>query len=434
MANLLQVPSMTIGLMGRRPQQGDAFLQRLMQMSQEAARADAGDAYFTNPQSRPQGQGVPTLQGDQVVNVPAPQQPGQRERVSGWRVLDRVLGGETITGGLDAERARLQAEADRPVQQQRIMEVLSAIEDPRERALFLGVGGQDWQKNVAQQYAPQVVGAGASQVVAGRPTVEQPTFSESGDTILRRTSTGVEPVYTRTDPSITEQIARDKLAWDQQYGTTNLGISQQNADTSRMNAETTAGNAGFALSPNQVRYAPDGTPIAAAPNPAADPLKAAARQEAALTTINNARSAVNDALGMVGPLSTGAISGLIPGNQWRANLEATADTIAANLSFSELQKMREASPTGGALGGIAVRELDLLGSTVASLKTSQSPEQFRRNLQKVQTHLDNWERAVQEAQAGGGQASTAPAIGAVEDGYRYKGGDPASPSSWERVR
>lgn len=31
-------------------------------------------------------------------------------------------------------------------------------------------------------------------------------------------------------------------------------------------------------------------------------------------------------------------------------------------------------------------------------------------------------------------ASGAPAVGAVEEGYRFKGGDPADPSSWERVQ
>ena len=45
--------------------------------------------------------------------------------------------------------------------------------------------------------------------------------------------------------------------------------------------------------------------------------------------------------------------------------------------------MREASKTGGALGAIAVRELDLLGAAVASLSTSQNDTQLRQNLNEV---------------------------------------------------
>lgn len=276
MANLLSMPSISVGLMGRRnqPQGNDlAFLQQLMKQSQEAAQFDAGDAYFTNPAGRPAGNGVPVLENGAVSYVPPTPgaAPAQRERVSGWRVLDRVLGGQTVTEGLDQERARLQAQADAPAQQERIQAALAAITDPRERALFLGLGGEDWQKNVGQQYAPQVVGAGAAQAVAGRRTVEQPSFTESGDTILARTSEGVTPVFTRTDPSITEQTAQNRLLWDQQYGAGQLGISAQNADTSRMNAETTAANAGVTLSPGQVRYDINGQPVASvagAPSPA----------------------------------------------------------------------------------------------------------------------------------------------------------------------
>lgn len=79
--------------------------------------------------------------------------------------------------------------------------------DPRAQMLFEG-GNQEFMDSIAKQYAPQVVAAGASQVVNGQRTVEQPTFTESGDTTLRRTSAGVDPVFTRTTPSISEQTAR----------------------------------------------------------------------------------------------------------------------------------------------------------------------------------------------------------------------------------
>lgn len=79
--------------------------------------------------------------------------------------------------------------------------------DPRAQALWAS-GLPEFRKAQAEQYAPQVVQAGGAQVVNGRRTVEQPTYAESGDTTLRRDSSGVAPVFTRTTPSISEQTAR----------------------------------------------------------------------------------------------------------------------------------------------------------------------------------------------------------------------------------
>lgn len=59
------------------------------------------------------------------------------------------------------------------------------------------------------------------------------------------------------------------------------------------------------------------------------------------------------------------------------------DTIGGNLAFDKLQRMRDSSPTGGALGQVTEKELDLLRSSVASLKQSQSDEQFQRNMDRV---------------------------------------------------
>lgn len=78
---------------------------------------------------------------------------------------------------------------------------------------------------------------------------------------------------------------------------------------------------------------------------------------------------------------TGALSRkLLPTGTAAFDLGEAVKTIDANMAFDELQKMRENSPTGGALGGIAVEELNLLKSTVANLNPDQSQEQFVRNL------------------------------------------------------
>ena len=81
-------------------------------------------------------------------------------------------------------------------------------------------------------------------------------------------------------------------------------------------------------------------------------------------------------------------------------------TKQANLGFAELQAMRQASPTGGALGQVAVQELDMLQSTLASLNQSQSPEQLRSSLNEVKQHYQNWKSAVEgnapQAQGVGG--------------------------------
>ncbi|WP_210243960.1 hypothetical protein, partial [Brucella melitensis] len=58
-------------------------------------------------------------------------------------------------------------------------------------------------------------------------------------------------------------------------------------------------------------------------------------------------------------------------------------TIKANAGFDRLQAMRDASPTGGALGAVSERELTYLQSTIGSLDQSQTKEQLIRNLKRV---------------------------------------------------
>lgn len=84
------------------------------------------------------------------------------------------------------------------------------------------------------------------------------------------------------------------------------------------------------------------------------------------------------ATGLVGQLlqNVGGTSAL--------NISTLLDPIRANIGFDRLQKMREASPTGGALGQVTERELDLLMATMSSLNQAQSEDQFLDALSVVE--------------------------------------------------
>jgi hypothetical protein len=66
------------------------------------------------------------------------------------------------------------------------------------------------------------------------------------------------------------------------------------------------------------------------------------------------------------------------------------ETIKANIGFKELSDMRQASPTGGALGQVAVQELNFLQAAISNLDVGQSPDQLRRNLGTVKKHYERW--------------------------------------------
>src|SRR5690606_14372535 len=82
----------------------------------------------------------------------------------------------------------------------------------------------------------------------------------------------------------------------------------------------------------------------------------------------------------------GVLMEKFPGSVAR-DLQVNLDTIKANLGFQTLQAMREASPTGGALGQISDMENKLLQSTLGSLEIGQSPAQLVENLRKVKRRV-----------------------------------------------
>ena len=73
-------------------------------------------------------------------------------------------------------------------------------------------------------------------------------------------------------------------------------------------------------------------------------------------------------------------------------MDGYVKTLQANLAFDRLQKMRDASKTGGALGQVSNIELDLLKSSVAALDPGS--KNFKEQLAVVRRQYQNFRNAL----------------------------------------
>lgn len=75
------------------------------------------------------------------------------------------------------------------------------------------------------------------------------------------------------------------------------------------------------------------------------------------------------------------------------DLAGTLATLEAEAGFGRLQEMRDSAPTGGALGQVSERELQLLTAAFQSLKQNQSKPQLIDNLNKFKgLYKESWRR------------------------------------------
>lgn len=105
----------------------------------------------------------------------------------------------------------------------------------------------------------------------------------------------------------------------------------------------------------------------------------ALKSDVIVTDIDRAKSIINTS--RVPVTGWGSMLQHFPGPA--RNVSALIDTVKANTGFDALQRMRNASPTGGALGNITEKEIAYLQATVGNLELSQSKDQLLFNLDRV---------------------------------------------------
>jgi hypothetical protein len=106
------------------------------------------------------------------------------------------------------------------------------------------------------------------------------------------------------------------------------------------------------------------------------------------------KETIDAALKETGFFTTGGVGRLaaaVPGTP-AYDLARRIETIKANIGFNELQRMRDESPTGGALGQVAVQELTYLQSALGNLDQAQSRDELEKNLRNIRSIIERYER------------------------------------------
>lgn len=227
--------------------------------------------------------------------------------------------------------------------------------------------------------------------------------------------------------------AERKLDFDERR----VGATELTAQAAMARADNAGGGGGFGKAPPGYRWTQDGNQEAIPGGPAAVKMEGSKKKADLLMAqtqgnAENVLSAIGNAKKLASKWTVGAGSVLsgIPGTPAH-NLDAAIDTIVANIGFDRLTEMRQSSPTGGALGAVTERELSLLQSTVASLRQSQSYEQFNQNLARVETQYRRTIAAMNDAYAEDyGAETSAPAPTAPATGRKPQAAAPGGVVKW----
>lgn len=169
--------------------------------------------------------------------------------------------------------------------------------------------------------------------------------------------------------------------------------------TGGRNDGVTVNNMGNIPAGYQLRTDPDGTqrmePIPG--SPAALEIEAAqaaagAKQENQATSgdiITTAAANAREIANRAGRMATGTGGRILSvfGESDAAELRRQVEVLKSNAKIENLQAMRAASPTGGALGSVSNQENEMLAAKAGALDPNAGPEQFQKQ-------LDDYERTL----------------------------------------
>lgn len=134
--------------------------------------------------------------------------PAEAYSPSFLQVLDRVLGGDTITEARRNLIAEDQATKQKAASLAEVRGLMGQVlTDPRERLAYLA-NPEEWVKAVATNYAASNVGAGDTRVMPHYGSVTAPKVFESADSIISATPDEMT-VLGRREPSFKEQADAD---------------------------------------------------------------------------------------------------------------------------------------------------------------------------------------------------------------------------------
>lgn len=125
-------------------------------------------------------------------------------------------------------------------------------------------------------------------------------------------------------------------------------------------------------------------PVPGSPPEKADVARKRASQQVADIVTTDIDRALEKIAGATLPVTgaLGAVTRRVPGTP-AFNIDELMESVRANVSFDKLQALRDASPTGGALGNVTEYEVRRLESALGSLSVAQSEAQLIENLKRV---------------------------------------------------